>query len=413
MYTINALERGSGARRRLINALGDALAQLIRLGDRLAPAALACPLAPEERGDCRVRNLDGLAVAELGGDAATLGRQAGALYRARLPALLALVRLRPVLIAGLLDGTVARLAAGIPPHHRRELDELAHAAGVDAQALLAANVLIDCSCTAVVATPRGGAPLMVARNLDTFPPGVMGGSTVVSVVRPAGRQAFAAIGWPGCVGVLSGLNARGLCGFLLINYAHEAPRRGLPLTFALRLLLEECVSVDDACARFAELAPASHHYLLLADQRAAALVWRDRSGSHRHHPSAGFLVCSNGRRLSASGRAGDERGRLLERLCAAGDGLDAARLRQLLTATYLQAISVQSMLVVPGEGRIQLALGSATLPAAHAEWRELDLAPVLADAGVGPPGGVSVRRLGVSAPLPHYTSPAWSGPPPR
>jgi len=403
MYTINALERGSGARQRLINAIGDALAQLIRLGDVLAPAALRRPFTAQERGDCRLVTLDGLALAELGGGAAQLGRQAGTLFGDRLPALLGLIRLRPVLIAGLLDGTVARLAEGIPAHHRRELSALAAATGIAERELVAANVLIDVCCTAVVAEPAAERPLMVARNLDTFPPGVMGGQTVVSIVRPAGRQAFASIGWPGCVAVLSGMNASGLCGFLLINYAHQATRRGIPLAFALRLLLEECADVEEACARFRSLTPSCHHYLLFADARRSAIVWHDQAGCHRHHAQDGVLVCSNGRRAAGSGLAEDDRGRLLRRLCAAAGSIDEAWLRQLLSATYLQAISVHSMLMVPGERRLQLALGSATVPAAHAPWRELDLRAALAGAALSPAGGLAVRALGASVPLPHYT----------
>jgi hypothetical protein len=405
VITINALERGSGARRRLINAVGDALAQLIRLGDALAPAALRRPFAAQEHGDCRLVTVDGLALAALGGGPAELGRQAGLLFGDRLPALLGLVRLRPVLIAGMLDGTVARLAEGIPAHHRRELSVLAAAAGVAEEALVAANVLIDVCCTAVVAEAGAGRPLRVARNLDTSPPGVMGGMTVVSIVHPAGRQAFASIGWPGCAAVFSGMNARGLCGFLLINYAHEAPRRGIPVAFALRLLLEECSDVEEACARFRDLVPGSHHYLLLADARHSALLWHDQAGCHRQGAQDGVLVCSNGRRHPGSGLADDDRGRLLRRLCAGelAGALDEARLRQLLTATYLQAISVHAMLLVPGERRLQLALGSARRPAAHAPWHELDLAGALAGAVCGPAAGVAVRALPSSVPLPHYT----------
>jgi hypothetical protein len=250
--------------------------------------------------------------------------------------------------------------------------------------------------------------VLVARNLDTFPPGVMGGMTVVSIVRPAGRQAFASIGWPGCAAVFSGMNASGLCGFLLINYARQAPRRGIPIAFALRLLLEECRDVEEACARFRDLAPASHHYLLLADARRSALMWHDRAGCHRQGAQDGILVCSNGRRHAGSGLPDDDRGRLLRRLCAGSGGLDEARLRQLLTATYLQAISVHSMLLVPGERRLQLACGTARRPAAHAPWQELDLGAALDGAGLGGthvrPAGLALRALPASIPLPHYTA---------
>jgi hypothetical protein len=412
MYTINALARGGGARRRLINAVGDALAQLIRLGDAIAPALLRQPFTAQEHGDCRLTTSAGIAVAELGGSPAQLGGQAGLLFGDRLPALLGLIRLRPLLIAGLLDGTMARLAEGIPAHHRRELSALAAAAGVAERELVAANVLIDVCCTAVVAEASATRPLLVARNLDTFPPGVMGGLTVVSVVRPAGRQAFASIGWPGCAAVFSGMNASGLCGFLLINYAHEATRRGIPLAFALRLLLEECSDVDQACARFADLIPASHHYLLLADARRSALMWHDRAGCHRHHAQDGVLVCSNGRRAAVDGGSGvggvadDDRGRLLARLCAqagGSGGIDEAWLRQVLTATYLQAISVHAMLLVPGERRLQLALGSARVPASHARWHQLELGPALAGAALAPPAGLAPQALPLSVPLPHYT----------
>lgn len=73
----------------------------------------------------------------------------------------------------------------------------------------------------------------------------------MTVYKPEKKKAFAAIGFPGLVGSLSGMNQDGLClaihevidiktGLKKFNY------NGIPYAMCYRQLLEECATVDEA-----------------------------------------------------------------------------------------------------------------------------------------------------------------------
>src|SRR6185436_5650885 len=128
----------------------------------------------------------------------------------------------------------------IADDHRAELRAFARAAHIDAGALQRANLVVDTSCSALVrlADPATGQPLMVARNMDFFPAAVLGRATLVSVMRPTGKQAFASVGWPGYNGVISGMNARSLSACILLNYASGQARAGTPIAYRAREILE-------------------------------------------------------------------------------------------------------------------------------------------------------------------------------
>lgn len=362
-----------------------------------AAAADTAAAAPVE---ARRAVVEGLTIASAAGDGAEVGAQLGARFRGEIEQLLRLMDVR-ARAGHLADRARWRaLEQSVPERWRGEIAATAAAAGIAEGTLLAANILTDTQCSALVAPAGDGRPLMVARNMDFFPAGALGPGTVVMVLRPAGRHAFASVGWPGLAGVVSGMNDAGLTACVLLNHHGQGRGEGVPVLFALRALLEDCATLDEALAALEAAPVASAHYCLLADAQGAALAWHDRGGFHCHRPEAGWLACSNGER-TADGLPDDDRGLRLRALARSAEAArpDAPWMRRTLTATYLAGINAQAMLFVPASRRLELATGTGLHPAALQPWHGLDLAPLLAG---GDPAAAAVDRLPAAAPLPRY-----------
>lgn len=361
--------------------------------------ALAADAAPDAPIEARRAVVGGVVIASAGGSAAEIGTQLGARFRSEVGDLLPLMDIRSRTGHLTNRSRWRALEQAVPERWREEIRATAAAAGVAEGSLIAANVLTDTQCSALVSPPLDGRPLMVARNMDFFPAAALGPGTVVMALRPAGRHAFVNVGWPGLAGVVSGMNDAGLTACVLLNHQGRARGDGMPVLFALRTLLEDCGTLDQALAVLAATPVASPHYILLADPRSSAVAWHDRDGFHSHRPEAGWLACSNGPR-TADGMPDDDRGIRLRQLgrTVAPTAVDPAWMRRSLTATYLAGINAQAMLFVPATRRLELATGTGLHPAALQPWHGLDLGPLLAG---GDPAGTTVADLPAAVPLPR------------
>ncbi len=270
--------------------------------------------------------------------------------------------------------SVEQLATVVPDRYRRELEVHARIAGVDSATLLRANAVVDaCGCTAFAAsgTATGGAPLLVGRNLDFAPANVLGSKTLVTIYRPEGCHAFAAIGWPGFAAVASGLNDAGLGAFILVNSGTRPRGDGVPLGFLVRRLLEECSSVEEARRLFRESPPASGHFVFLADSKTAAIVSRDIEDRSMQ---GGLLGCTNGVFQPDEPIQHDARARLLDDLLArSARPIDVSVARSILAATSMDFQSTHSMIVEPATRTLWVARGTTFEPAPAARWDRLDL----------------------------------------
>jgi tetratricopeptide (TPR) repeat protein len=94
---------------------------------------------------------------------------------------------------------------------------------------------------------KGASKLLLGRNftidlgMDFLP------ERIVTIYRPDGKYPFASVGWPGMVGVVTGLNARGV--FVAANPARTddpGDGKGRPLPLVLREILETADNLDRA-----------------------------------------------------------------------------------------------------------------------------------------------------------------------
>jgi hypothetical protein len=141
----------------------------------------------------------------------------------------------------------------IRPEHLAEADALAKQTGMDERETVLAQCFLDLSpmnACSTITLPASAAPDHVARfgrNLEFLSLGVADKYSTVFVYHPdAGRYGFVSIGWPGLIGVLSGMNEHGLA--LANMEVTRTPRfpGAMPYTLLYRTALERCKTVNEA-----------------------------------------------------------------------------------------------------------------------------------------------------------------------
>src|SRR5581483_10225116 len=98
--------------------------------------------------------------------------------------------------------------------------------------------------------------MLLGRNLDYYVvDGVLGADGIVTrtmqeqlvcfVIRPSRGHAFVSIGWPGCIGVVTGLNARGLALACLTSAVPGQTPNATPLPLLYRAIAQRAERLDD------------------------------------------------------------------------------------------------------------------------------------------------------------------------
>ena len=348
--------------------------------------------------------IEGLPVAVVSGSPAEIGAAEGHLFRDRIKPLLQLMRIHPRLLLARPTARFQSTIAGIRVDDRARLTALGSMADVPPSTLIEANALVDAQCSAVVSLAHDGEPLRVARNMDFFPAKALGPSTVLEIVRRTGCRAYAAITWPGSASVISGMNDAGVVVCILLNAEGPELPGAEPVGLRLARILQNAPDLATAVAMFSEAPVGSSHYVLFADAQTSAVVWHEVDGVHRDDPSTNWLTATNGVRTAH--HPADVRGLCLRRLCqdtliADAPRVDAAWMRQVLTASYMPGINAQAMVFTPATCSVELAIGTGIHPAAKSTWWRINLTEVFRDGDVS---RVDVQTLPASVPLAHYTA---------
>ncbi len=280
---------------------------------------------------------------------------------------------------------LAAVSAGIPPRYRfladlarvrtggrfqPELNGYAERLKVGWRDLMLANVSYDlllatlgCS-TVALATPAGP---VLARNMDWWPEDLLAQASVATSWSRAGRVSFAAAGWPGAVGVVSGLSARGF-GLALnaVSTLEKPDPLGYPMLLFLRRVIEEAGNFAEALEmlRGARLASPGMITLVGRSNEERAVIERGpRQVAVRSPNGADPLVTTNAYQVLECGR-GEVRS-LVGTACQRYDALrrsalasgseereigDAELLYWLTAGDVAQSITAQHVIIRPAAG---------------------------------------------------------------
>jgi hypothetical protein len=269
------------------------------------------------------------------------------------------------------------------PAHRAEVAALARDTSLDERAVALAQCFLDLQPSTACSTltlPAEAAPDGIARfgrNLDFPSRGIADKRTVILIYRPAGRYAFAAVSWPGLVGVLSGMNEHGLA--LANMEVPRAPRlpTAMPYTLLYRMVLERCRTVDEVIALLKATPRQTANNLMLMDAtgaRAVAEITPQGVVVRRGRPGAALLSTNHQRGQDTATTGLCWRYDRLKAESAAHFGdIGVKRIERMLADTAQGDLTLQSMVFEPATRRLYLATGK---DAPEHPFYPLDLKPL-------------------------------------
>ncbi|MBN2217193.1 MAG: hypothetical protein JW719_07435 [Pirellulales bacterium] len=272
----------------------------------------------------------------------------------------------------------------IPDRYRKEIDTMVRLSGVDRDALLAGNVMMDVyrglGCSSLLVEPSRSATggTLFGRNLDFFSNGYLHHYTLVVVYRPKGRHALASVGFAGLFGCLSGMNDQGLALAVHEVIAGRDGSRlfhpeGVPYTFVLRRVLEECSTVDEAERLMRSMKRTTMYSVGLCDRRRAVVLEVTPKTIVRRPASHGLCPCTNHFR-SEELAVFPFCPRLNALLTDAPDRLSVDEVKHRMDAANMGRLTLQTMVFEPSELRLHLAFGN--LPASAGPFHRVDLKPL-------------------------------------
>jgi hypothetical protein len=346
---------------------------------------------PEARsGTGTLRFIHGIPVLTVGGSPDEIGSATGVLTKPAAEGLFGyfdelLKRARlDAAWPWLVKSSVAMLGR-FPDAYRDELEAGVKAAGLPREKVIVANCLWDIKklgCSTIFVAPdrsATGQPLM-GRNFDFPTLGVLQRYSLVIVARPAGKHAFASVGFPGLVGVVSGMNDAGLSIATLdvTTTADGSPPfdlSGTPLILTFRRILEECATVAEAEALLKSVKRTTLMNLSVCDAAGAAAVFEltPKSVGVRK-PEDGLCCCTN--HFRTEGLATDTHCGRYEALSKSPAKLGIAEVNARLHAANQGAGTMQTMIFEPATRTLHVALGDG--PTTAKPLVKLELAPLFA-----------------------------------
>jgi hypothetical protein len=286
-----------------------------------------------------------------------------------------------------------RMVSRMGADHRAEMESIERASGVERGCMVLGNTLFDIkkffACSAILAEPARSATggTLLGRNLDYPSLGYAQEYTLVTVYRPAGRKTFVSIGFPGLVGVLSGMNESGLAlGVLEVFqsqwFIRRLDLRGIPYAVCFRRILETCSSIEQAHRELERMRRTTIFNLAIADRERVAVLEVTPRRVHERAASAGACVCTNHFCLEANRPAWSfnvyntfDRERTLRQAERSLKRFGLAEIQAGLHSANQGDHTLQTMIFEPRTLRLHVAVG--TLPSTAAPLRTLELAEML------------------------------------
>ncbi len=372
---------------------------LVMLTSRVRAAERTYKEAAVDGGELKY---DGeIPVLYLHGSPAEIGRQHATLATVNVRPLLSIPRKLladfgvgvgwPLIVKG-----AKQMFAAAPARYREELEATAKVGGFtddDLSALYVANTMIELrrigGCSGLVVLPERSATgeLLFGRNLDFPNVGGMDRLSLVSVYRPNGKHAFVGVGFPGLVGVISGMNDAGLCLATFDSYAAKDGSAmfnplGVPLALLNRQILEECTTVDEARKLLESSKRTTMMSLVICDTEEAVVFELTPKTVAVRKPEKDVLICTNHfmtPKLSVTRECW--RYDKLEAYRQLAGMMDAAKLAKALNDVNQGELTLQTMLFEPKSLRLHVAFGSP--PSSAQPLHQLDLSKLLKKDEVG------------------------------
>jgi hypothetical protein len=239
-----------------------------------------------------------------------------------------------------------------------ETEAMAATIGVPWRSVMLANLIYDlvvasmgCS-TVALATADGP---VLARNMDWSPEDVLARSSYLVRMHRGGRFAFASAGWPGAIGIVSGMSARGFAVVLNAVIGPEGKSlAGYPVLLHLRRVVEDARDFDEALELLARptLVVSALFTLIGTKNDQRVVVERSPTRFALRRPTGDEpLVTTNDYRLLFAPAASDH-GEIYRTTCSRYDALG-----RLLRKTRVdRSVSDAELLYVLGDPEVRQSI---------------------------------------------------------
>lgn len=255
----------------------------------------------------------------------------------------------------------------IAPEHLDEIRALSDASRLDLDRTLLTQCFLDllpmvaCSTLALDADAFSDGVARMARNLDFPSMGVADRATALLVFKPEGRNKFVSIGWPGMVGVLTGMNEHGLTLANMEVTRLPRPAEAMPYTLLYRSVLEHCRTVDEAIAYLESATKQTANNLMLMDAQGARAVVELRPGNttvRRGKPNIPLASTNHQRGPDdlSTGRCWRYEGMVAQAQRRHGR-LDRQGVAEIISSVAVAQLTMQCMVFEPSNRLVYLSTG--------------------------------------------------------
>lgn len=219
-------------------------------------------------------------------------------------------------------------------------------------------MLVGCSSFATWGTQSTDSSLLIGRNFDFYVGDAFAENKLVTFCAPSKGYKFASIGWPGMIGVLSGMNETGLT--VTINAAKSAmpTSSATPISILTREILQYASTIDEALSIAQKRKTFVAESILIGsakDDRAAIIEKSPEKTVLFNGKEKDRLICTN--HYQSDAFAQDERNQ--ENIRTSDSPYRFARLEELLTENQPMTPVKAASILRNHKGRQNADLGLA------------------------------------------------------
>ncbi|WP_165250429.1 C45 family autoproteolytic acyltransferase/hydolase [Paludisphaera soli] len=280
-------------------------------------------------------------------------------------------------------GIVGQQRKHVPDRFFEEMRGVADGAGLDPQDVVVANFipeLFHCSGFALGRSTTKDGRVYHGRVLDYGCDWKLQEHAILTVAEPEGRTPFVNVTYAGFVGSVTGMNAEKVS---IGEMGGKGLGRwdGVPMSFLMRMVLEDAKSLDDAVAIFRDNPRTCEYYFVVADGETGEAVGMEASwdvfsviAMGESHPKLPEAIAD-----AVVLSAGDRYAELARRVKAGAGRFDADSARKLMDRPVAMKSNLHNVLFETDTGRFWVAnADEAGNPAADQPYHAFDLPGLLA-----------------------------------